>query len=88
MFRRFGDEKPVIDYPCAWSYRLIGRSAEVVEAAVRRIVAGTDYRLDSSNTSATGKYVAVKLTVVVQHEGHRLEIGRRLKADDAILYVL
>lgn len=88
MFRRFGDEKPDIEYPCAWSYRLIARSAEVIEAAVRRVVGSSDYRLDASNTSATGRYVAVRLTVVVRDEEHRLEIGRRLKADDAILYVL
>lgn len=85
---RFGDEKPLIDYPCAWSYRLIGRSAEAIEAALRGIVGESDYRIDASNTSRTGKYVALRLTVVVQHEAHRLEIGRRLKAQDAILYVL
>ena len=47
MFRRFGDEKPVID------------TEEIVD-----FVGGLD------------------------DLEHRLEIGRRLKAEDAILYVL
>jgi putative lipoic acid-binding regulatory protein len=85
---RLGDEKPRIDYPCAWSYRLIGRTAASIEAVLERVVGHSDYRVDRSNTSATGKYVALRLTVVVQHEEQRLEIGRRLKAEDAILYVL
>lgn len=86
--QRFGDKKPQIDYPCAWSYRLIGRSAASIEAVLERLVGHSDYRVDRSNTSTTGKYVALRLTVVVQHEEQRLALGRRLKAEDAILYVL
>ncbi len=81
-------EKPEIIYPCPWGYRLIGTSETEIRAAVARAVGDAAHELELSNTSAQGRYVAMKLTVQVQDEDQRLGIDKELNADPAIRMVL
>jgi putative lipoic acid-binding regulatory protein len=63
--------KPLLQYPCTWTYQVIGTNAEIIRDAVARIVGETDYSLTYSNTSRTGKYCSLRLRLVVETETHR-----------------
>ena len=80
-------DKPEIDYPCDWDYRLIGRSEEVLRAAATGI-APADHKLAPGKESKQGKYISLCLTVQVIDEQQRLTLFAALKAHADILYVL
>jgi putative lipoic acid-binding regulatory protein len=83
-----GDQTPEIEYPCAWSYRLIGDSDSTMRSVIHRILGESEYELVLSRESRTGKYVSLKLTVILQNDVQRLMLYRRLSRDPAVRYVL
>ena len=80
--------RPQIDYPCSWSYRVIGESEVALRAAVREAVGAHPHEFVAGRSSAQGRYVSCTLTLTVRDEPHRLEIFRALAQHEAIRYVL
>ena len=77
--RTFGEaDRPEIEYPCRWSYKVVGESEERLRAVIRKVVGDTDHTLKLSNTSRTGKYVSLALDVLVRDEVQRRGIGQTL----------
>ena len=81
-------EKPVIEYPCPWSYRLIGRQALEVRAAVATILGLKRYVLNDANTSSGGKYRSFELALIVDSESERQGLFKRLADHADIIFVL
>ena len=81
-------DKPEIEYPCPWSFRILGTSEEIVRTVIAEIVGDEAHELHFSNTSSGGKYVALRLELEVRDEVHRLELYRRLAARNSIVAVL
>lgn len=75
-------------YPCLWNYRIIGTDEEAIRRVVAALAGEQDYRLVRSNTSATGRYVALLLSLVVQDEAQRLGVFQTLRDEETIRYVL
>ncbi|MFT4649698.1 MAG: putative lipoic acid-binding regulatory protein [Planctomycetota bacterium] len=80
-------DKPEIEYPCDWDYRLIGRSEEVLRAAASDI-APANHKIAQGQQSKQGSYISLSLTVYVAHEEQRLQIFDALKAHVDVLFVL
>jgi putative lipoic acid-binding regulatory protein len=80
-------DKPEIEYPCDWDYRLIGRSEEVLLAAIA-CIAPADHKVAQGQQSKQGSYISLSLTVKVANEKQRLQIFGALKAHVDILFVL
>ena len=83
----FDERKPEIDYPCPWSYRIIGSDEAQMRVAVREIVGERDYKLELSNESHGGKYRSLELEVVVVDEAQRLAIFDALRKHAQIRFV-
>ncbi len=81
-------EKPDITYPCQWSYRIIGTHEAPIKNSVEALVTDKKYKLVSSNTSSSGKYVSMALSLIVDTEEERLSLFNALKANDEIKMVL
>ena len=64
-------DKPQIDYPCQWEFKVIGTDESALRLAIRHIVGDREYRLDVSNRSAGGKYSSLRLAVHVEDEADR-----------------
>lgn len=72
-------QKPHIDYPCQWAFKIIGTDEVSVRAAVKDCLAeslneGTGerpYELGFSRTSKEGKYVSLVLDIEIQDEKER-----------------
>ena len=79
---------PEFEYPCAWTYRLIGTSDQAIRELVGGLLGDQEHEFEPSHTSSGGKYVSVKLTVRVENDVQRLMLYRRLSRDPAIRYVL
>lgn len=66
--------KPHIEYPCKWTYKIIGTDEESLREAVSDIMDETKYDLSLSRKSSGGKYVSLTMETVVQSEDKRNKI--------------
>ncbi len=81
-------QKAQIDYPCNWSYKIIGASKEHLEIAVEGICGNKDFDLKHSNNSKGGKYISMNLSLLVMNEEERVEIFRQLENHESVKMVL
>ena len=65
------NEKPQIDYPCQWEYKLIGACKDAMTDAVNSHLAGREFFLEVSQTSAKGKYTSLRLCLNVDSQEDR-----------------
>ena len=59
---------PIIEYPCQWSYRVIGTCEQLLREAVSECIDVPEVDLSVSNHSTKGTYVSMNLTVKVKSE--------------------
>lgn len=81
-------EKQPIDYPCGWSFRIIGRDKKTMEQAITAYMRDAEYLLMASNTSRSGKYVSLNLETVVADENSRNQIYIDLKCLECVTLVI
>jgi len=82
------ESKPEIVYPCPWEYKIVGRNADSMRAAVAEVMAGREHTLTPSNTSRTGKYQSMQLATTVADQPERDAIFSALQNHGDILMVL
>lgn len=58
---------PQIEYPCEWSYRIIGDDIKNMVEAAEAAVEGMEYDLQASNISKKGNYYSINLKVKVDN---------------------
>lgn len=81
-------DKPKIEYPCAWPFKIIGQDDKLLRKAAISTLHGRSHTIDNSNTSSGGKYTSLKLVVNVKDETDRDEIFKRLQNNPAIKLIL
>jgi putative lipoic acid-binding regulatory protein len=81
-------EKPIIKYPCKWSYRIIGQDEQLLRNAVLNVVADKKHQLSYANESSGGKYKSLNLEITVQSEKEKLEIFDKIKSNKNVKFVL
>ena len=87
MYEFLDGRKPEIDYPCTWSYRIIGADELRMRTAVREIVGQAEHELTLGLESAHGKYRSLQLELVVESEARRLEIFAALTRHPDVRFV-
>ncbi|MFP4446033.1 MAG: YbeD family protein [Desulfosudaceae bacterium] len=81
-------QRPHIQYPCRWSYRVIGRDRQAVTCAVAECCRGYEYELAESNRSRHGKYLSLAVSVQVPAESDRDGLYRALAGHPDVKMVL
>lgn len=82
------NKKPQVDYPCKWSYKIIGDNVDKMISAVEQVMADLEYDLTPSNISRKGKYFSLNITLVVPSEVMRDIIFQNLAKHSAIKFVI
>jgi len=80
--------RPEIEYPCTWSYRIIGSDVGSVTRWVAASLRDDRYELVESNRSRSGKYISIELSVRVESQAQRDQIFRSLQALAGVKVVL
>lgn len=88
MNLRETQEKPIIDYPCKWTYKIIGFEESQLEVAARAVVGSESFELTFSNRSKAGTYLSYNLSVTVRDDGERLEYYEKLRLRKEVKMVL
>jgi putative lipoic acid-binding regulatory protein len=87
MIDKRDNEEISIDYPCEWVYKVIGSDKESVHNAIAGIIQDSEFHINDSNTSKTGKYLSFNVTVMVGDEAYRNKIYQAFKGHDDIKFV-
>lgn len=77
-----------IDYPCRWTYKVIGSDEGQMRSAVSEIVGERHYTLNLSRSSINGKYHSLNLQMNMESDESRVEIYEALRKHQAIQFVL
>lgn len=81
-------ERPDIDYPCVWIYKVIGQDCSLLKDLIVATCSPIDVKITHSHTSSKGKYHSLNAELVVPDEARRLEIYEQLQNDPAVKIVL
>ncbi len=81
-------EKLKLNYPCSWTYKVIGKNDNEVKSAVKEILSSREYSLKESNTSKKGKFKSFTLELLVHNDDDRKTLYEILSAHDNIKMVL
>ena len=79
------EKKPLVDYPCSWLYKLIGKDEKLIGNAVKEIV---EEKYTLSKSKNTKKYVSFNLEVKVISEEHRNNYYKKFNEHTSIKMVL
>jgi putative lipoic acid-binding regulatory protein len=83
-----GGQRPEIEYPCRWSYRIIGADEERLRAAASQVVGDAPHSLARGRESSGGKYRSLELDVLLRDEEHRLALFEALGEHPDVRFVL
>ncbi len=82
------DERPIIEYPCNWQYKLIGKNETKVKEVIDELLSHKSIILSKSKVSKKKKYTSFNLEVNVENEEERDRIFQSLKVHNEIVMVL
>jgi uncharacterized protein len=80
--------KPLIDYPCPWVYKVIGRDPEGLRCAIAEAMKGSGHTVTESRKSKGGAYHCLNVELTVDSEPVRLDIYERLRGHPAVIMVM
>lgn len=81
-------KRPYLEYPCRWSYKVIGSDAEKLISAIEYCTGNLNYEITPSNISKNGKYYSVNLIIIVPTETARDQIYKKLNSHKDVCFVL
>ena len=87
MIQTKNKNRPEIEYPTDWHYKIIGDNVDRMLATINEISELYNSDLTPSNISRKGKYVSLNLTVLVENEIVRNNIYARLQSNPSIKIV-
>jgi len=64
-------EKLELNYPCKWTYKVIGKSETEIKKAVKETLDQREYSLKTSNSSKKGKFLSFTLELLVHNDDDR-----------------
>jgi putative lipoic acid-binding regulatory protein len=88
MFYEFDSQRPQIDYPCEWGYKVIGTDVDKILFAIEEAAFGLKYSVTPSNVSKNGKYFSLNFIIEVPNEVVRDLVYEKLKKNPYIKIVL
>lgn len=81
-------EKPKIDYPCSWLYKVIGTDETALRAAIETVLGTENLLITSSHSSSSGKYISLNAEIIVTDDESRLSGYQNLKNHAAVKVVM
>jgi putative lipoic acid-binding regulatory protein len=81
-------KEPRIEYPCRWTYTLIGMEETVLRACARFVLGDRKYEVQFSHKSPAGKYVSLHVHTEVDNEEDRLGLFDSFSKEPGVKFVL
>ena len=81
-------ERPELQYPCEWTYKVIGKDVDKLITAIETSSLDLAYEVTPSNVSKNENYFSLNFKVTVPSEAARDLIYQKLKDNSDIIMVL
>ncbi len=81
-------EKAKIEYPCRWTYKVIGANLEGMRAAIRALAPDGNCIVTLSRSSSEGRYHCLNVDREVESEADRVWLYEALRKHPAVKIVL
>ncbi|MCK5367825.1 MAG: DUF493 domain-containing protein [Cyclobacteriaceae bacterium] len=81
-------KKPIINYPCKWSYKVIGSDQAFLAEEILNKLKHIKFEINLSNQSSQGTYVSFKIEAYVNSENERIDIFNVLKDIPTVKFVI
>lgn len=81
-------EKPKIEYPCKWGYKIIGTDRAKLEATVFEVMGSRDYHISKLNSSSKGKFHALTTSCMVDSQEDRDAIFKSFQDNKNVKMVI
>ena len=80
-------DKPEIDYPLSWEYKLIIKDKELLETIIKNVLEDKAHTIKPSKVSKKGKYTSFNILIIVNDEKERLSIFDDFKNHKDVSFV-
>ncbi len=81
-------EKPEINYPTQWGFKLIGRNKEALHNAIKEVMGDKKHLSAAGNASKTGKFHSYNASCEVEDEAERDRIFKAFQDHDDVDMVI
>jgi putative lipoic acid-binding regulatory protein len=81
-------ERPELNYPCEWIYKVIGKDVNKLIAAIEQSSLELEYEITPSNISKNENYISLNFKVTVPSEAARDIIYQKLNNNKDVIMVL
>ena len=81
-------EKPNIEYPCEWGYKIIGTDRVKLEAVIFEVMGSRDYKQKGGNVSSKGKFYSLSTACQVESQADRDAIFKAFQDHKDVKMVL
>ncbi len=81
-------EKPQIEYPTTWGYKIIGRDKEKLKACIKEVMGDKEHLCSLGNTSRTGKFTTYNASCTVENEEERDRLFKCFQDHDDVEMVI
>lgn len=81
-------DKPKIDYPTQWGFKVIGRDKEQLLKCITEVMGDKTHQCKLGNSSKTGKFHTYNASCSVESEIERKTIFSYFEAHDAVKMVI
>ncbi|MBF0198145.1 MAG: DUF493 domain-containing protein [Planctomycetes bacterium] len=82
------NEKPQIDYPISWGYKLIGSDKNQLAQAAEEVLKDKSFSKKEGGTSSKGKFSSISISVDVNSEKERNDFFTSFSKHPHIKFVL
>ena len=81
-------EKPEINYPAKWGFKVIGKDKTKVQQAVKEIMGEKEHTCKFSNSTTKGNYHSYSAECTVESEEERDNLYKAFGKHDDVHYVI
>jgi len=80
--------EPLVEYPCWWTYAVIGADEEDLRQAIGDVAKGLRHRVDFSKQSAQKRYVSLHVEIWVRSKEERNRLFRAFQSHSGVRLVI
>jgi putative lipoic acid-binding regulatory protein len=82
------EEKPTIEYPTRWGFKLIGRDKEALKACIKEVMGEKEHLCSSGNASRNGKFHSYNASCIVESQEERDRLFKCFQDHDDVNMVI
>jgi len=81
-------DKPKIEYPSNWGFKLIGRDKASLLACIKKVMGEKEHLCSFGNRSKTGKFHSYNASCIVESQEERNKIFKYFEEHDDVSMVI